>query len=284
MHRAQDLCSADRDNLKAVDTHFEFGENWASFSKLIGTEQEVQSIDGLRRILGESVRGKSFLDVGSGSGLSALAAAHLGAERILAVDIDPQSVHTTRSLLNSRNLEVQWDVKEASIFDLDSNCIGKFDVVYSWGVLHHTGSMWEAIDRAASLVESKGRLCLAVYLKTPFCQLWKFEKRIYANGSPLYRNTAELLYKSLVSIYLIIKGKNPRTIAREYVKKRGMDWEHDIRDWLGGYPYESASAAEITDYVQRLGFVLERSFHTKPNIGLFGSGCAEYVFRRLSLS
>ncbi len=142
MRLTENLGGTKRESLKELGTHFKFGENWESFAQLVGPEREKQAIEDLRRLLPDSIEGKSFIDIGSGSGLSALAAARLGASPILAVDIDPQSVSTTRSLLKSRRLATEWEAKESSVFDLNANSVGKFDIVHSWGVLHHTGSMW----------------------------------------------------------------------------------------------------------------------------------------------
>ncbi len=115
-----------------------------------------------------------------------------------------------------------------------------------------------------------------------FCPLWRIEKRIYAKSPRTYQRVVESLMKSLIWLRRLPGGRNSIAITDHRHLSRGMDSEHDMRDWLGGYPYESASASEIAEYVGKRGFVLERSFSTKPNIGVFGSGCAEYVFRRTS--
>src|SRR6185437_13578206 len=70
-------------------------------------------------------------------------------------------------------------------------------------------------------------------------------------------------------------------VWKSYESGRGMDQDHDLHDWLGGYPYESASAEEITSFMRRMGFSLVRSFDTGPRMGVLGTGCAEYVFQRM---
>jgi len=57
-----------------------------------------------------------------------------------------------------------------------------------------------------------------------------------------------------------------------------MNFDTGVHDWLGGYPYEAATADELHDRICTLGFVEERSFRIPTSLGLFGSGCHEFVF------
>ena len=59
-----------------------------------------------------------------------------------------------------------------------------------------------------------------------------------------------------------------------------MLWFYDSRDWLGGYPYESASKEEVVGFVEERGFTIIKTNNTEPNIGIFGAGCAEYLFKK----
>jgi 2-polyprenyl-6-hydroxyphenyl methylase/3-demethylubiquinone-9 3-methyltransferase len=267
------------EELKAVESHFEFGANWQSFAREIDAEKEDGSLDGLGKLTGGRLDGLTFLDIGCGSGLSALSAIRLGISRLHAIDIDADSVNTTRSVLASRAAGVPATIEVASVFDLRPEN-GTFDVVHSWGVLHHTGSMWEAIDRATALVSDGGVFLLAIYLKTPFCGFWRREKRMYTASPRAIRSVLDWIYTVLVALRQALRGRNPFTFMRTYAP-RGMSWMHDARDWLGGYPYESASSEEIIAYVGRRGFALERAINTDPGIGVFGSHCGEWAFRKL---
>jgi 2-polyprenyl-6-hydroxyphenyl methylase/3-demethylubiquinone-9 3-methyltransferase len=91
------------------------------------------------------INGRQFLDIGSGSGLSALAAARMGAG-VCCTDIDPDSIEATRTLLGHHLPSDAWTAEVVSVFDLGDR---KYDIVHSWGVLHHTGDMWRAIEKAA---------------------------------------------------------------------------------------------------------------------------------------
>lgn len=265
-------------NLKTADSHFAFGKNWASYATLIGDSQIGEATKGLLKLIpAEEFQKRSFLDIGCGSGLHALAASRLGVARITAVDIDADSVATTRHVLAGRNLDTPWHTEQISVFNLDPGQLGTFDIVYSWGVLHHTGSMWEAVAKAAAMVAPNGLLAIAIYRKTRMDAFWKIEKRLYAHAPGFIQALVRKIY---VALYRFAKGGEFRDFVNNYRSSRGMDFHHDVHDWLGGYPYETALAPEIDDYLGRLGFRAERIFARPLTTGILGSGCDEYVYRR----
>src|SRR3954453_10925637 len=133
---------------------FEFGENWARFLAVVDESRIVEAERSLREMLGvERLDGRSFLDIGSGSGLFSLAAVRLGAERVHSFDFDPSSVGCTLELRRRYGADADWAVEQGSALDTAYLArLGTFDVVYSWGVLHHTGDMWRALGNVARLV------------------------------------------------------------------------------------------------------------------------------------
>jgi Methyltransferase domain len=209
--------------------------------------------------------------------LFSLAAVRLGCKQLLAVDLDPKSVETTRRTLSLHANGGNWDVQNVSVFHLDPTKLGTFDTVYSWGVLHHTGAMYDAIAKASKMVAPKGTITLALYAKTPFCGMWRVEKRIYSQAPKWVQKVIETVYIEVVRLRLALKGESLKKRREEYWKQRGMDMYYDTRDWLGGYPYESISPKEAEDHMAKLGFTQIRSFVT-PCIGLLGTGCDEYSF------
>jgi predicted RNA methylase len=271
--------SAQQDLLE-LKSHFSFGENWSQYAQKIDETRIEQAEQSLLRLVGrDAIDGRTFLDIGCGSGLFSCAAVRLGCKQLLAVDIDPKSVETTRQTLTRYARTANWDCRNVSVFHLDPDTLGKFDVVYSWGVLHHTGAMYLAIAKAANMVAPNGMLTLALYAKTPFCGLWRVEKRIYSRAPKWLQKVIESIYVEAVRLRLALKGESLKKRREEYWKQRGMDMYHDTRDWLGGYPYESISPEEARRYMSQLGFVPVRSF-TTPCIGLLGTGCDEYSFTR----
>ena len=157
-----------------METRFEFGKNWKSYSELIDDERLENAISQLRRLLGtDSLKGKSFIDIGCGSGLHSLAAAKMGADKILAIDIDPFSVSTTKKIFKAFFPSFEIKVIELDVFSLNPDIHGEYDYVYSWGVLHHTGNMIGAINKAKTLCKENGTIALALYGKTRHCERWK---------------------------------------------------------------------------------------------------------------
>jgi 2-polyprenyl-6-hydroxyphenyl methylase/3-demethylubiquinone-9 3-methyltransferase len=263
-----------------VEEHFDFGENWLSFLSTVNEESIESAIENLARLLPvEHVVGRTFLDIGCGSGLSLLAAERMGACRTLGVDIDPECVAASRQLLRAWRGVGRFEMR--SVFDLDAKHDGLFDFVYSWGVLHHTGDLWRAIKCAAQLVRPKGYLLLKIYRRMPLCGFWSIEKRLYAHGPGWFCSVAQTAFKALFKVGLLAQGRNPSAYVRSYFSKRGMDWYHDVHDWLGGWPYQSATPDEIIGFVKELGFAPVRTFaHNAKAFGLFGSHCDEFVFVR----
>ena len=167
---------------------FSFGKNWQNFLKYLNKmriENAKLSITKFLKV--NNLKGTSFLDIGCGSGLFSYAAYILGAKRILSFDIDNYSVESCRFLHRKESSPDNWNILEGSILDKEFySKIGKFDIVYSWGVLHHTGRMWEAIRNAANLVKKNGFFYFTIYNKVKGIRgsnFWLKIKRIY-NGTP----------------------------------------------------------------------------------------------------
>lgn len=248
---------------------FEFGQNWKNFSKTVDEASLQGAIDGLKRLLPTDLKpaGLSFLDIGSGSGLHSVAATRLGFSTVTATDYDLNSVNATKS--NAARFGAKVDAFRDDILNSEIN--GQFDVVYSWGVLHHTGDMKQALKKAAGLVKPGGLLIIALYVRTPLCGMWEIVKRTYSAGGPMRQKIMSAGYISALKL---------RTITQRGKLARGMNFQHDAIDWLGGYPYESASHDEVVALTGRQ-YELQQNFSTNGGVGIFGTGCGEYVFKRV---
>lgn len=274
-----------REDLTGAETHFAFGKNWAAYAEKIAEAEIFEAEKGLRRLLGENLHGLRFLDLGCGSGLHALAALRMGAKEVVALDIDADSVATTHALLVRHAPGSHWRVEEKSVFDLTTESFGRFDVVYSWGVLHHTGDMCRAIRQAAALVAGGGRFAFALYRRIWMDWFWRLEKRWYAQASKTAQHRARTFHRALYRICLAATGRGFSVYVANYKSNRGMSFDHDVHDWLGGWPYESISPWEVETLMGDLDFKQAGIFARKGwllgrDTGFLGSGCDEYVYRR----
>lgn len=266
-------------DLRQLDSHFAFGENWKAFVETLSEESIAEAVRGLAKLFpADELRGRDFLDIGCGSGLSMLAALRLGARSVTGIDIDPNSVEAARAVLTRHAAGQTWRTQVASVFDFAPDDGRTFDVVHSWGVLHHTGDMWPAVRKAAALVAPKGYLALALYRKTPLCGFWCVEKKFYTRSGAAVQAAITTAYRGIYKVALLATGRNPAAYIRAYKSARGMNWSHDVHDWLGGYPYESVTPQEVSAVLTGLGFDAVRTFE-KPAAakGLFGSHCDEFV-------
>ncbi len=263
---------------------FQFGKNWRNFLRVLNDERIAEAEKSLKAFLGvERLDGKAFLDAGSGSGLFSLAARRLGAS-VVSFDYDPQSVACTGEL-RRRYFEddPNWRVMQGSVLDPDFlKTLGTFDVVYSWGVLHHTGDMWKALDCVKINTKPGGKLFIAIYNDCGEISVYWKQKKIRYNKLPgLLRFPYAVMVWTPIELRYFwhdLRNGHPEkyfNLWRDYKKSRGMSRWHDMIDWIGGYPYEYATAQQLTDFYENSGYRLVK---LAPNDGY---GCHQLVFERV---
>lgn len=263
---------------------FEFGKNWWRFLQTLNEERINEATKSLSEFLEvENLSGVRFLDVGCGSGLFSLAARRLGAS-VYSFDYDPQSVACTQALHDQYFPEdSKWTIDEGSVLNEDYvRSLGIFDVVYSWGVLHHTGSILSALANVGIPVQAGGKLFIAIYndqgrasrrwvrIKKFYCRLPHSLKFPFAIAMMLPRET-----KLLLKYGLTLRPHRYMQKWTKYSSNRGMSRWYDHVDWLGGYPFEVAKPEEILHFYRERGFTLERM----QTVG-GGAGNNEFVFRK----
>jgi 2-polyprenyl-6-hydroxyphenyl methylase/3-demethylubiquinone-9 3-methyltransferase len=235
---------------------FEFGANWISYSRNALTKERIESARSDFNDLFDTIpfRGKTFLDIGFGQGLSMLCAREKGAN-VTGCDIDPkcgEAFALTEKAFGAGKpvtLVTGSILSEATVAALRKKNSRGFDIVHSWGVLHHTGALHVAMETACSLTARNGYLVIAVYNRHWSGPYWKAIKRAYGTVPPFMQRV--LVVVSIPVIFcakLLVTGKNPLR------QERGMEFMHDVVDWVGGYPYEYASAEEVQSCFAPRGF------------------------------
>jgi SAM-dependent methyltransferase len=265
------------------DERFEFGKNWQSFLSVLDEGRITHAQTALAEMLDHDVSGHTFLDIGSGSGLSSLVAARLGAARLHSFDYDQASVAATAELRRRFGPPgVAWTVEPGDALDRDyMRGLGTFEIVYSWGVLHHTGSMWTGIANACDAVVPGGRLFLAIYNdQGRTTRIWRRVKLTYIALPEALKRPFVIAVGLVYGAWNFVNSlslREPSAPLRSLKPDpyRGMDPWHDLVDWIGGYPFEVATPDEIFSFCHARGFDLIRM----RTVGA-GLGCNEFVFRR----
>lgn len=260
---------------------FEFGANWTRFLSVLNDNRIALAEQSLRKMLGiGDLKGKKFLDIGSGSGLFSLAARRLGMV-VHSFDYDPKSVACTAELKRRYFPEdTEWKVELGSILDTNYLAgLGRYDVVYSWGVLHHTGAQWQALTNVVPLVQDGGKLFIALYNDQGSASVkWKYLKKAYCASPRLIKHLiVAITFVRLWGATIFRDALRGRACYswRNYGKSndRGMSPWYDVIDWIGGYPFEVSKPEEVFYFFRDKGFRLEELMTCGG-----GLGCNEFVF------
>jgi 2-polyprenyl-3-methyl-5-hydroxy-6-metoxy-1,4-benzoquinol methylase len=256
-----------------LKNRFAFGDNWHNYLKTMNADKLNESINYLREMLGiKDLQGKKFIDIGSGSGIISLSARKLGAV-VYSFDYDPRSVSCTEYLKaeyfpNDSN----WNIAQGSILDkafLDS--LGKYDIIYSWGVLHHTGNLILALENTISLCKPDSVVYISLYNDQGIIsKYWLFIKKIY-NKHPILQSLIILIHFPYLFLFRFIK----RLIKGNLSVGRGMNIWHDMIDWLGGFPFEVMKPTSVVTYFTNLKYktIFLKTCGKRH-------GCNEYIFKK----
>jgi hypothetical protein len=207
---------------------------------------------------------------------------------VVSFDYDLASVEATRRLRSRAGFDDSTSkVETGSVLDADYLAtLGRFDVVYSWGVLHHTGAMWNALEKIP--VKKGCLLYLAIYNDAgDTSRLWLQRKKTYC-GLPLPLKPLYFLWiympielEGMNALKSLKRGRIDQATkkllkylreSKEYKQHRGMSRVHDMIDWIGGYPYEFAKAEDLIAFYEKAGFQLEKLSRND------GTGNHELVF------
>ena len=254
---------------------FDFGSNWEEFSKRRVDRRRLEiACESLQSLLGKkSFAGRSFLDVGCGSGLFSIAAHQLGASKVVGIDVNPRCIEISQANRDLLAPGVLIEFHVASALEPEQlKRFGKFDFVYAWGSLHHTGAMWNAVHNVSRCVAPEGIMILAIYNKHITSPIWKAIKWIYNQVPGSVQRLMIVFFAGIIYIAkFLVTRSNPLK------KERGMDFWFDVIDWVGGYPYQYATRGEMETFVTSCGFEMRRCIPASVP-----TGCNEFIFEQIT--
>lgn len=258
---------------------FSFGENWRKYLDGLTEERVAHAESSLRKSFGgAAIPGQHFVDIGCGSGLFSLCALRMGAGKVTSIDVDPASIACAEALRSASGRPGHWDIRMGSVLDRAFlQTVEPGARIYSWGVLHHTGAMWAAIENVFSLVGPGGLFCLALYNRPYLAGAQMALKRLYnLLPRPLKPVLASAYAGGLLGA-IALTGRNPAGYARDYGRRaRGMSFWRDVEDWLGGLPFEFTSEETLRPFVEARGFAVETVVVARPG------GNNEYLLRKVA--
>jgi 2-polyprenyl-6-hydroxyphenyl methylase/3-demethylubiquinone-9 3-methyltransferase len=190
----------------------------------------------------------------------------------VSFDFDAESVACTKELRESYDPDGPWRVEQGSALDRTFLAsLGQYDVVYSWGVLHHTGALWDALDAVTALVAPAGLFWVALYNdQGRKSQAWAKLKKWYVSTGPIGKKVIHGTVGNALYARSAIGDK-----VRKRTRRRGMDRRRDIVDWIGGWPFEVSSREDVIAFYEERGLQLEKV----NSVGRLG-GNNEFLFRR----
>ncbi len=236
---------------------FQFGKNWLSYLAVVNEDRINEAATRLAALLGD-IKGKSFLDVGCGSGIQSLAALRLGASRVHSFDYDKQSVECSREMKRRFAPGSPWSIEQGSALDEHYlRSLGQFDIVYSWGVLHHTGDMWKALELVT--VPAKEQLAICIYDDQGIISRgWRSLKKLYVRHRLARPIVIAVSFVTIWGPKILLLPHRAVLDWQNWKRKRGMSAWHDVIDWAGGYPYEFAGKDEVVQFFSHRGFGLSK--------------------------
>ena len=267
------------------DNQFSFWKNWQQFLSTLNEDKLQEARNYLSKFIGweEVIKDKTIVDFWCWSGLMSLCFILLWAKKVLSVDIDDSSIECAKFLRKKYDIsEDIWEIRKWSILDKQFvSSLWTFDIVYSWGVIHHSWDMWRGLSNICTLVKDKQLLYVALYNKFdwfPSSNLWFKIKKYYSQSNSIIKRLLEFVYMTEIILMRILRWHNPISYIREYFanSNRWMDFYTDIKDWLGWYPYEFASIKEVESFYAEKWFKLINLYDLS-----YGTWCNEFLFQKL---
>lgn len=201
----------------------------------------------------ERWEGKRVLEVGCGIGTDSINFARAGAE-LTAVDLSGESLAIARQRAEVIGVADRINFVRANAEELTSDLPGPaYDLIYSFGVIHHTPRPERALAEMRALAAPGTALKVMVYNR----RSWKVLSMVVAKGRGDFRRTDELLARySQAQTGCPVPSIYGRGEARELIERNGFRVDEVSVDHI--FPYR------VRDYVQ-YRYVKEPYFRWMPH-------------------
>jgi ubiquinone/menaquinone biosynthesis C-methylase UbiE len=140
--------------------------------------------------------GQKILEVGIGAGSDFIQWVRAGA-KAYGIDITEEAVEHTKQRLSLFNLKAEEvKVSDAENIPYENNT---FDLVYSWGVIHHSPNTEKALAEIIRVTVPQGRIKLMIYNRHSIYAFYKYLKYGLFRGRP-FRSLKNIMFYHQESI------------------------------------------------------------------------------------
>ena len=226
----------------------------------------------LQHIYPDGLEGKTVLDGGCGSGMVSVAFATLGAD-VTGVDVTRQCVENGRKNAQRFGVECRFIQADLVTLSLDD----QFDIIYTWGVLHHTPDAEASFHSLATHLKEDGDIIIAVYLRTPLSGFWN-SIRVFYQRSPSMLKT--VTRKTTAALLAGVDMAKRLVGGRQRYMMRGTSNEEIVNDWFGVPHRTFHSYDEVYKWFEDAGLAYEL---VDPHTGRFKS-TSNFVVRGARLA
>jgi ubiquinone/menaquinone biosynthesis C-methylase UbiE len=133
--------------------------------------------------------GKKVLEIGVGAGTDHMNWAKSNVE-LYGVDLTDRAIETTRKRLEIYGLKSNLQRTNAESLPFEDDF---FDIVYSWGVIHHSEDISKIISEISRVLKPKGKFLGMIYHRRSLHTLWLWIKNAFLKGRP-WRSAKYVIY------------------------------------------------------------------------------------------
>ena len=193
----------------------------------------------------ERWNGKKVLEVGCGIGTDTMNFARAGAS-VTAVDLSDESLKLAKRRAKVLGLEEKISFYQANAEELSSSvAVEPYDLVYSFGVIHHTPNPRNVVSQIKSYMKSSSELRMMVYAKNS----WKnimieagFDQPEAQSGCPVAFTFTPEEARDLLEGFHVVEIKQDHIFP--FVIEKYIQYEYEIVPWFAAMPQEMFTALE----------------------------------------